>query len=265
MIRVFTTAYLEKNPARSVEYRACLSRNLACHAIDEVCVLVEGEHRVGLRSPRLRTRKISQRPQYADYFAWIDELAAPDDISVIANGDILFDAQLALFKVWELPAHVVLALSRWDVAQDGTANLFDRNDSQDTWILRGRVRPVVAGFQIGVPRCDNRILFELQQAGYEVINPALSICSFHLHDGMRGELGTENLPHYVPPPYRYLFPHNLWSLPRTCWHNLRHPACRLGWQVDRRRLSATLPARVLRKLSRAARSSLRAGAPPHGV
>jgi hypothetical protein len=250
MTRLFTTLFSETSPARRAEYDECLRRNLACAALDEICLLIEGESLAPPDSPKLRPRKIARRPHYSDYFTWIEEAAKPGDVSVIANSDIYFDNQLGLFKNWGLPERCVVALSRWDVAPDGSASLFDRNDSQDTWIVRGTVRGVHGDFPIGVPRCDNRILFEFQKAGFRVANPAFSIRTYHLHAGQRVEYSGPVLPHYVPAPYRYLFPHNLWTLPRTLWHNLRHPGCRVGWRLDRRRLARTVPARGWNKLVR---------------
>jgi hypothetical protein len=251
MIRLFTTLFPEKNPARRAEYDDCLRRNLACAEIDEVCLLVDGEGVVLPNSPRLHAQKITKRPNYSDYFAWIEKLAQPLDVSIIANSDIFFDSQSGLFKVWRLPERTVLALARWDMAPGGTATLVDRNDSQDTWICRGPLRGVNGDFAVGVPRCDNRILYELQEAGFRVANPAFSVRSYHLHEGLRGEYAGATLPHFVPPPYRYLWPHNLWPLPRTLWHNLWHPQYRVGWRLDRRRLSRTVPARGFNKLRRA--------------
>jgi hypothetical protein len=250
MIRLFTTLFPETNPARRAEFDECLRRNLACAEIAEICLLTEGEGLALPNSPKLRAQKISKRPHYADYFAWIEELAQPSDVSMIANSDIFFDGQVGLFNVWPLPRRTVLALARWDLGPDGTSSLVDRNDSQDTWICRGPLRGVRGDFPIGVPRCDGRILFELEEAGFHVANPSFSIRSHHLHAGPRVEYSVETLPHFVAPPYRYLWPHNLWALPRTLWHNLRHPGCRVGWRLDRRRLSRTVPARGWNKLWR---------------
>jgi hypothetical protein len=251
MIRLFSTIYAEKNPVRRAEYDECLRRNLACAEIDEVCLLAEGDGIALPESPKLRAGKIAKRPHYSDYFAWIEGVARPSDVSVIANADIYFDNQLGLFRIWDLPERTALALSRWDVEADGTASLFDRNDSQDTWICRGPLRGVNGDFPIGVPRCDNRILYELEEAGWRAANPSFSIRSYHLHEGKRAEYASGALPQFVAPPYRYLWPHNLWPLARTLRHNFLHPTRRVGWRLDRRRLSRTLPARGWNKLWRA--------------
>ncbi|HEY3853752.1 MAG TPA: hypothetical protein VGO67_05095 [Verrucomicrobiae bacterium] len=253
MTRLFTTLFPEANTARLAEYTECLSRNLDCAEIAEIYLMVEGERVTLPNSPKLHERQINRRPNYSDYFSWISGIAKPEDISIIANRDIYFDGQLGLFKFWELPQKTVLALSRWDIAPDGTAALFDRNDSQDVWIFRGPLQSVNGDFPIGVPRCDNRILFEFQEAGYCVLNPAFSVRSYHLHAGTRIEYAGTALSHFIAPPYRYMWPHNLWSLPRTLLHNIFHPRCRVGWTLDQRRLARTVPVRGLNKIGRTLR------------
>jgi hypothetical protein len=217
---------------------------LACAEVNEVRVLVEGEGFPLLPSPKLHLRTIAGRPLYEDYFRWINELACPDDISIIANTDIWFDNSIGVVAR-ALRKDECFALARWD--GDG---LRDRNDSQDSWIFRGKVKDVVGNFPSGVPRCDGRILYELQTAGYRVRNPAFSVKTHHVHAGERAEYPKENLPHFVAPPYRYLWPHNLFGFWRTMWFNLKHPAQEIGYRLDKRAIQRTLPVRAFNKIRR---------------
>lgn len=246
MVRLFTTFYCEPRHERLAEYIECLNHNLDCGAIDEVCVLVEGPEDILPASGKLHTRRVSQRPVYDDFFRWIHEAAGEDDISVIANADIWFDGSLAVASR-ALGHRDCFAMARCE-----GNTLFDRNDSQDCWIFRGRINGVRGDFPIGVPRCDNRLLYELQEAGYRVTNPAFSIRAHHLHAGHRPAYSAENTGDFVAPPYRYTWPDNLWSLPRTLWHNALHPAERIGWRLDRRRVKRTLPFRAIGRIRRMA-------------
>lgn len=239
--RLFTTIYPEKNPERRREYRECLQRNLDCPWIAEVCLLVEGDHLELPDSPKIRIRRIAQRPDYSDFFTWIDQLAGTDDVSAIANTDIYLDGTM-LAGIPLLGGRVCLALARWE-----SGSLFDRNDSQDCWVFRGPVMGVSGHFPLGVVRCDNRILYELQQADYRVLNPAFSIRVHHLHQGQRGEYG-DTQAHFVQPPYRYLWPHNLHGPLRTAVLNLWHPEQRIGWRFDQRRWQRSVAVRAWRKL-----------------
>ena len=89
--------------------------------------------------------------------------------------------------------------------------------------LKANKAELKADFPLGVPRCDNRLMYQLQEAGYKVLNPAFSIKVFHIHKGQRALVYTEgdNL-HNIKPPYRYLYPHNLYGFWKTCFFNLKH-------------------------------------------
>lgn len=241
-VRLFTTAYPESDPARRAEYAECLIRNLACPAIDEICVLVEDDVPGLPDDPRFHTWPVDRRPTYDDFFAWMREVAGPDDVSVLANTDVWFGRQLELFRRWPMPADEAWALSRWDAGPPLV--LYDRKDSQDAWVLRGPPRPIAGAFPLGVPRCDNRIAAELVAAGYRLRNPARSVQALHVHDApVRPYLEPEH-SRAIPPPYRYEWPTNLWSWPRTALYNARYPQAALAYRFDTRRWS---PLRAVRR------------------
>jgi len=246
---LFTSYYPEKNAVRRQEIDDCLRRNAECALLQRICLFVEGGATLPVVSPKIQVRPISNRPTYSDFFGWINEISGPDETAIVANSDICFDRSVVAL-LWTLDSNACAALSRWDVLPDGCGRLFDRADSQDVWVFRGPVRPVVGNFPVGVPRCDNRILYELRAAGYRVVNPAFSVRTLHLHSGERSEYPAIIQGLHVPPPYNYLWPHNLLSLPATIWWNLRHPTARIRWRVDQRAFESTLPVRIVRRLLR---------------
>jgi hypothetical protein len=246
MLRLFTTSYPEADPNRAAEYALCLMKNIACRSIGGVYIIAENGGGRITASSHVEVRRMQSRPRYDDFFEWINEVAGDEDVSIIANSDIWFDDSI-LVAGQSLGQKQCIALARWDDDE-----LFDRNDSQDCWMWRGKIPHNVRGdFPLGVPRCDNRLLHELRAAGYHVMNPAFSIKAHHVHAGAREDYAQANFTHFVDPPYGYLWPHNLWSLPRTIAHNLREPEHPLAWRLDRRRIAATLPARAAAKLARA--------------
>ncbi len=249
MIRLFTSIFPEASDQRRNEYRKCLERNASCDFIDEICLLSEDAQSPVPVGKNFKIQRIPNRPTYQEYFNWISELATYDDISIIANSDIYFEPSLKVLGAYLKPGQSA-ALSRWDLAATGEPELFNRNDSQDAWVFRGPLKEIRGDFWVGVPRCDNRMLYELKKVGYEVINPSFSVRACHLHTGKREEYRNENLEDFVEPPYAYLWPHNLWSLPRTMLHNLRHPDARVSWRLDRRKISSSLPVRAVRKVLR---------------
>jgi hypothetical protein len=233
-----------------VEIDECLTRNIACEAIDEIRILAEGPTDGIPSSRKVQVRAIAARPTYHDYFEWIRESASHGDVSMVANADIYFDQSIGILETHPPDDASVFALSRWNASADGQAELYDHNDSQDAWIFRGVPRPIDGNFRVGVPRCDNRLVHELEKAGYRVLNPSFSLRAFHLHAGERQPYG-ETLPSYVPPPYGYVWPHNLLSLPATLLHNLRYPSMPVGWRVDSRWLGRRLKVHHFRRGHRA--------------
>jgi hypothetical protein len=246
LIRLFTTRFVEPREERRREYDEALRRNIENAVIDQVCILDES----GVIKPesKIRVRTIGRRPTYADYFAWINEVSTAADVSVIANADIVIGDSFAVFRRWRLPSRTVLALARWDRLSDGRHAIRDRNDSQDSWVFQGTVTDVAGNFEIGRPRCDNRMAKEIEIAGYSLLNPSLSLHTFHLHGGNRGEYAHGLQDGFVPPPYGYVWPHNLWSLQRTLFWNSRNTDARVGWRFDRRAWSRRLGLHRVAKL-----------------
>ena len=145
-----------------------------------------------------------------------------------------------MFNVWKPAPDTAFALARWEPDSSGKVSLRDRNDSQDAWIFRGPIRRMESDYPMGVPGCDNRLAEELRRAGYTVLNPSFSIRSYHLHSGHRTPWTGDARKGEVPPPYGYVWPHNLWPLPAILLHNARHPQSRIGWRLDRRLWSRRL-------------------------
>lgn len=248
MIRLFTTAFAERNRVRRAEYAECLIRNLGCDGIDSVCVLAEGPVDFP-RSQKLVVRKVETRPLYADYFGWIAELAGSHDISIIANADIHFDSSLRVLRHWTIPDRTVLALSRWEASPDGQLRLNDRNDSQDAWIFRGPPSAIFDEFQIGVPRCDNRLAKELEIAGYRVMNPAFTLRAIHLHAGSRDDYSEGHQSGFIDGPYGYVWPHNLLPLHYVIRYRATHRDGTVAWQFDKRYWRRRLKIHWLERLS----------------
>ncbi|MEZ6126164.1 MAG: hypothetical protein R3C49_23795 [Planctomycetaceae bacterium] len=256
MIRLFTSYYHERHPVRQSEIDECLRRNLECSSIDKICILQEPSE-LPFQDPRIQTRPITERPRYADFFLWIDEVCKPSDISIIANSDLYFDQSLQMVKSL-VRENTCLALSRWDVMKQGRVQLFERGDSQDCWIVRGPVHGVSADFPIGVYDCDNRIAWEFERAGYRVVNPAFSLRTYHLHRTRERSYDPTNpTDHGIRPPFRYVEPDNAGNL-LSCaslWWQYR-PGY-FPWRLTSRKLARTLPGRIWSRITRMARLTCR--------
>ena len=148
------------------------------------------------------------RPTFSQMFA----MCKPDRINYITNADIFF-----LEAKHHPPEGHVWALSRYDIDARGKAVLWAHPDSQDTWIVRGGPHEVDAPFPMGVPGCDNALLYALQVAGFKVSNPSKTIRTYHLHNSAhRTYLSDENghgrggkKMYRIPPPYAFAKPTEL--------------------------------------------------------
>jgi len=179
MIRLFYNYYEDKNPLRRREIDYCLQRNLNNSLITTVIL------------------ESAAKPTYEYFFQQINKVTAPDDINIICNSDIFLDDTIALAQ--NIRDKQLYALSRWDwLGNDSLVRFFDRPDSQDTWIVKGKVEGVVGNFTLGLRGCDNRIAAEFEIAGYKVSNPSKSIRTFHVHNS-----GVRNytMADVVPKPY----------------------------------------------------------------
>lgn len=151
------------------------------------------------------------QPTFNDVFKWMRHF--PDDINIVANADILFpQSTLKTIRSWNWKENpkTCFALSRWDSLGQDTPKLFERSDSQDSWILFGPVAEIPgADFSVGgLAGCDNKIAYLLEQAGYTVVNPCKDLITVHYHlSGVRNYvLPDGNVKDRLPPPYKLVQP-----------------------------------------------------------
>ena len=209
-----------------------IQKNLDCISIDQVFLLTENTDSPFVHE-KLSTQQIAQRPKYSDFIDWANsKVTSVDDISIITNSDIFFDDSiLALEHKLKSDRSICVALARWEKSNHGTYSTLYTPYSQDSWIFLGAIRRIVCDFEIGVSGCDNRFLYELESADYTVINPALSIRSFHVHSDLERSYGGDKTKS-VGPPYQGMYPHNLYSAFRFAHFKLKHPHIRAHWSLD---------------------------------
>jgi hypothetical protein len=248
-IHLYTTFYPEKTPDRLRELQASLKKNSDNSSINTITVFNEEGDLSSFKSSKLQIISIEQRPTYQDFINHINTNSNTDDIHIISNTDIYFDKNIEVLKHINLK-DTCLALSRWDTADTIKSILYNHNDSQDVWIFKGPIKQQLkANFPLGVPRCDNKLLFELQEAGYSVLNPAFSIKSFHVHKERHALVYTEGDNIYnLKPPYRYLYPHNLYGFFKTPFFNLKHKEQLGAYKYDIKKLNNWWVIRLPRKL-----------------
>lgn len=199
---LFTSFYKDKNQVRQTELETCITMNIENKLIDKIYLFLEGDIN---DFPYLKNEKViiadNKRPTYKMFFDLINSVVSENDISIISNTDIIFDGTLALLDKFNFNNSCV-ALSRYHYFPDKTIKLHEEKFSQDTWIFKGAVKKIrYCDFFLGQRGCDNRIAYELNQAGYKVVNPAYSIKSIHYHVSEVRNYGNNLIPKpYMPVP-----------------------------------------------------------------
>ena len=246
---LYTTYYKEDNNYRKNELLTCLKINISNTAISKIIVFNEGDSIAHLAPGKIEEVFINKRPTYQDFINYINANSNTDDIHIIANTDIYFDKNIEVLKHINLK-DTCLALSRWDTADTIKPKLYNHNDSQDVWVFKGPIKEnLSANFPLGVPRCDNRLLYELEKAEYMVLNPAFSIKSYHIQKGQRALVYTEEDNTYnIKPPYRYLYPHNLFGYFKILYFNIYHKNKLSPYRYDIKKMNNWWPIRLIRKI-----------------
>lgn len=248
-ITLYTSYYNEVSENRRHEILECLKKNAQNQFIKRIVILNEADSLQQINESKIEEIFITQRPTYNDFIKEINQNRAPDQISIIANSDIYFDNQIELLlQICE--ENSCIALSRWELLHCGKSKLYNRGDSQDTWIFKGEIKSTLkADFPMGVPRCDNRLAYELNKAGYRVINPSYSLKSYHLHHREKEIIYCEeDNQHKIAPPYRYLNPHNLYGFWKTLHFNLKHKTKLAHYRYDIKKTNLWWPVRLYRKI-----------------
>ena len=173
-VALFTSYFEQKFGDRQRELRKVMELNIACPSIDVIYNLGhpwENEKVVNLPG--------YDRPTYAQFIKEMQAVEA--DYYILANSDIYFTSEIEEIKSLQMDGKV-LCLSRYDVTSGGFAKLFDYEWTQDTWIWKGKPKTLQnVDFTMGLPACDNRMAYEIAQAGLKPVNPSKDIKTYHLH------------------------------------------------------------------------------------
>lgn len=221
MIRLFTNFYSNHNLARQEEINECLSRNIANPMIDRIYVIIDSAD-INLydfdKSEKVETILYSKRPTYSYLFQLANTKIIENDITIISNSDIYFEEYaMTLISNYLQPGNC-FALSRWDRGPDGIFRLFERADSQDSWIFRGTIDFINnCDFFLGRPGCDNAISQRIEAAGYTIQNPSVDIRSIHIHNSSIRNYDASDYSQFVEQPYKLIHPGNLQHIPITNW------------------------------------------------
>lgn len=219
---LFTNYYVDRSPNRLYELEQCLIKNITCKSIDKVILVVSPNHQMHFYQMLLRYDLLSfmkkikvviyeNRPTYREWFSLTRKYSDNNSISCLSNTDIFFlEESVDKIKNFQFENATIMSLSRWDVNNIEDikgAKVFDRSDSQDSWIVKSSFKDVPeANFTLGIAGCDNKIAYCLEQHGYTLINPCYDITSYHLHNSNVRNYINKSHVERLQPPYSRVIP-----------------------------------------------------------
>lgn len=179
---LFINWYKSDNAVRNSELDYCLTTNLDNDLINKVIIISKDKLPFKIKGIKIKYEHIDDDLTYSDIFDIMNKYMQANTIGILANSDIYFDESLLMLHTVNMN-NVVYCLTRYDILDGDTfENKFrNKSDSQDVWIFSDKIKQVNADFGMGIKGCDNRLAYELQKSGYKVLNPSLSIKSYHYH------------------------------------------------------------------------------------
>ena len=185
-IHLCTPYFRSKSDERQAEFDECLKGNLENPFIDRVTLFIDDGAEPPMHHRKMRIVEIDHRLTYKDWLDFVLADSAPH-ISVLSNTDILFDETAAKLEEVFNRRNRFVALSRHERIGDELERHPDPKWSQDVWAVRSdddisETFRRAADFPLGVPRCDNKIVYEAAVHGFDVVNPFPAVRAIHLHE-----------------------------------------------------------------------------------
>jgi hypothetical protein len=186
MEKILITPYFKTQDSnRNIELDRVLSRNLDSNLFEKIILFCDPGAIPPITDQKIEVIQTKHRSKYCDFFK--EGNKHTNKIVVVANSDIFFDETLNFAEKYLVEEKRVLALTRYEyvLQNNGTysSHMQMGCDSQDSWIFLPALDTgnMDISFGLGVPGCDNRLASELSKK-YEVINPSLSIKTYHVHE-----------------------------------------------------------------------------------
>ena len=176
---LLTTFYNEKNIQRKLEYKRCFLENINNKFINKVYVFYENPQGIEdyLKNSKVKVIPINKRPSFQTYFDFANKYLR-DKFIIISNTDIFFDQTLGLLKNFSF-RNQVLALTRYNIPEYN-GKWIRHTLSFDSWIFKAPLT-VKTNSIIGTFGSDLLIAYDLLALNIKVINPSLSIKTWHVH------------------------------------------------------------------------------------
>jgi hypothetical protein len=202
---LITTYYRSSESEREEENLYCLNQNLANPLINNIYLFLQGQDKPEvINNDKIKFIKHNKRPLFSELFHFANSIEN-DSTKIVSNSDIYFDNTLEsvteALKKWD-----VLALTRYDLVDNGDFVFFQSYKSQDSWIFNRKINVNIGNYFIGQYGCDNRLIYEFLQNKYKTGNPCFSIITYHVHSSNLRTYFQDPNYQYVLPPFGYIMP-----------------------------------------------------------
>jgi len=204
----------EYQQKRQDEIDLCLIINNNNKYIDEIHLLVEELYDLSFISNTTKIKQIviNKRLSYQDAFRYYN-INLSNQICILSNADIYYDDSLNILKYVNFNFKTVLCLTRYEDNIDNELKLLcgteydytiNKNTkgmkkfgpsiwTQDCWIWKDyQININNCDFHLGIPGCDNHIVYLFNNNNYNIYNPSKLISSNHI-DRLRNKITTEGI------------------------------------------------------------------------
>ena len=192
-INIFFQFFIHPNEERYNEILFCLDKNVQNTYIDKIYLLNEriytSEELGGIISDKIIQVNINKRLAYKDVFNYIDNNNVNGFFCII-NSDIFFDETLEQLHLTNLAEEKYMFAQLRLEYNNTTKQSIVVNQvscSQDAWIFHTNFTKDIVNnindfnFFLGIPGCDNKILFLLKILDFKIINHPDFIKTHHYH------------------------------------------------------------------------------------
>lgn len=197
---LITNWYPAQTPQRQLENEYCLWKNIQSKQFSKIVLVNRGPIPKWVYAPQVTCLPVSFYPTFDTLFGIAQ--GYPPGVFVVANTDIFFDDTIR--EADNMGVGEVFCVSRFERVKRRWELYRNHKCSQDTWIFKNRsiADKIFCNFRMGTLGCDNRLAWELDNAGYQVSNPALKLHTHHVHFSQQRYMDRKNTNDVVPPPYK---------------------------------------------------------------
>jgi hypothetical protein len=192
---------IEYQTRRQNEIDLCLIKNNNNKHINEIHLLVEELYDLSfVDTTKIKQIVINKRLSYQDAFEYYN-INLSNQICILSNADIYYDDSLNILKYVNFNFKTVLCLSRYEDNVDNELKLlcgleydYSKNNkikgikpfrpsiwTQDCWIWKDtQIDLKNCDFNLGIPGCDNHIVYLFTNNNFNIYNPSKLISSSHM-------------------------------------------------------------------------------------